>query len=92
MYSQELFACGVRGIHHQQMLQKAQAEKMILDRRQPVRRFRMTRSHVVQETFAMVYEGCAHRTIPGDVSIRRVVRDLREPVPGIAPGINHTRV
>lgn len=33
----------------------------------------------------MVYEGCAHRTIPGDASIRRVVWDWREPVLGIAP-------
>lgn len=92
MYSQELFACGLRSINHQQILQKARAEKMILDRRQPVGRFRMTGSHVVEEAFAMVYEGCAHRTIPGDASIRRVVRDLREPVLGIAPGINHARV
>ena len=92
MYAQELIACGLRGINHQQMLQKARAEKMILDRRQSVRRFRMTGSHVVEEAFAMVYEGCAHRTIPGDASIRRVVRNLREPVLAIARGINHARV
>ncbi len=36
--------------------------------------------------------GFRTESMTGDASLRRVVRDLREPVPGLVPGINHLRV